>query len=183
MILPLSLGGLRGAIVKNILIVLLVVGVVYWLTQSESDIDKLMKVDESALSVSKNGVVDVHPEPGSEVNADELVEYGVPTVVYVYMASCDSCKRLDAAVNRLVSYRPDVSVKKVHMKYGYGLRLFSQGEDLASNFAPFIIIYDKTGKRMATDRGDSQEHKFDGYRMLFDWMNAEGERAFERERG
>ncbi len=168
---------------KNIIIVLLVVGVVYWFMHSDTEIDKLMKVDESALSVTENGIVDVKPEPGSNVNADELVEYGVPTVVYVYMATCKSCKRTDEAVKRLVSYRPDVSVKRVHMIYGYGLRLFSQGEDLGSDFAPFIVIYDKNGKRVASDRGDSPEHTYAGYRMLFDWMNAEGERAFNREHG
>ncbi len=163
-------------------ILFLVVGVIYLVTNIESDIDKLMKVDDSVL-VAASGINEIHPEPGSEVDVDGLVEQGVPTVIYVYMASCDSCKLVDKAIKRLVSYRPDVSVKRLHMKYGYGLRLFSQGKDLGSDFAPFIVIYDNTGKLISTDMGGGQQQVFDGYHMLFDWMNAEGKKAFEKNRG
>lgn len=162
---------------KNIVILMLAVGAIFWFIKSDSDINKLMEVDDSVVILSSSGINDVYPEPGSEIDADILSEYGVPTVIYLHMDSCDACKPVENAVNRLVSYRPDVAVKRLHVKYGYGLRLFSEGENLWSTHSPFVVIYDKSGRLVSTDIGEGKNKNYDGYHMLFEWTNAEAKKA------
>lgn len=168
---------------KNWFVVMMFAAGIYWFTHSGSGVDDLMDVDSSALAAATGGIEDVYPEPGSEINADELAEYGTPTVIYLYMKSCSACEPVEKAVDKLITHRPDVAVKRLHVKYGYGLRLFSQGENLWSTHSPFVVIYDKTGKRVSTDIGEGEKQNYDGYHMLFDWVNAEAKKAYESGRG
>jgi hypothetical protein len=168
---------------KNWFVVIMIAAGIYWFTHSGSGVDRLMEVDESAIAAATGSIEDVYPEPGSEIDADMLAEYGTPTVLYLYMESCNACEPVEKAVDRLITHRPDVAVKRLHVKYGYGLRLFSQGENLWSIHTPFVVIYDRKGKRVSTDIGGGGKKSYDGYHMLFDWVNAEARKAYDSGRG
>lgn len=160
---------------RHIVFFLFIVAGLYFVNNYESEVDELVGSEYPVLEGSGIAEVDVDGERYDYLS--EVVE-GTYTVLYFYSNSCPTCRRTDSDLKRFNKVRPDVAIRKFDLgdewsgddAYNtYGLRIRA---------VPFILVYDPDGQLVAEDVGLDNE----GAEYLYDWMNAEYRKAWEREK-
>ena len=156
---------------KNKILLIVIVGVVFWFVSRETMMDKLMDVQFPIVAKQESGIQFYDPEPGSTVDVADQLERGLVTMVYFYNDNCRGCQIFDTNLNKLVKLRPDIAVTKMPVgKVGYKVRYM--GEKLNAKNLPFIMIFDKNEKLLVSDNGDEHE----AYTTFYEWLQEEVDR-------
>lgn len=156
---------------KNKILLVVIVGVVFWFVNRETMMDKLMDVQFPIVAKQESGIQFYDPEPGSTVDVVEQLERGLVTMVYFYNSKCKSCQIFDTNLKKLVQLRPDIAVTKMPVeKIKYKVRYM--GEKLNVKNLPFIMIFNKNEKLLVSDNGDEHE----AYTTFYEWLQEEVDR-------
>lgn len=150
---------------------------VYFFASREDDaLTVLMKPPAVVASDARGGVKPVG-NITAPFDASRYAERGVFTVVELYAEWCSGCKLLHSQYPQFLRVRPDVAVRLVHIPENWQVAQMQRefGVEIAST--PHILIYDTQGKLVAGDAGTTKA----GFKLLYDWMNAELEKEWERQ--
>jgi len=152
---------------------------VYFFAFREEDaLTVLMKPPAAAARDARVGVKPVGAIT-APFDASRYVEQGVFTVVELYTDGCSGCKLLHSQYPQFLRVRPDVAVRQVHIPEDWQVAQMQQEFGVAMVSTPHILIYDTQGKLVAGDAGTTKS----GFKLLYDWMNAELEKEWKRQQG
>lgn len=157
---------------KNKIFLVILICFIAWFVSRETVIDKLMAVEFPITITQNSGIRFYDPEYHSTVDMADQPETGLASIVYLYKASCKSCQIFDKNLSKFVRFRPDVAVTKIP---GPGIGRYNaayMGEKLNVRFLPFIMIFDRNGKLLASDSGETHE----GYDLFYEWLQEEVDR-------
>ena len=161
--------------VKNIIIFGLIALGIYYFGFRKTDLDILMK-PAMELSAGTESNIFVQPDyQNVPVNDQDFIVDKAYTVVYYHQESCPGCHRLDGDLGHFLELRKDVAVRKIELVDSWTPGDFSRNIGLV----PFIIIYGPNGKVIRADDGQ----KNGAFKLLYDWMNAEYKKEYERNQG
>lgn len=150
-----------------------VAGGFYWRAQT-TGLDRVMlrsaelPAGTPAVSFVKTGT-----DPAPFHDRDHAVA-GHHSIIVYHQPTCPDCRRLDALLERFVTVRRDVAVRKIDLgeRWSADSARRSFGRDRIW-WTPFIVIYGPDGKQIAADDGSRR----DGWTLLKAWIDAELERA------
>lgn len=157
---------------KNKIVLVFLIGIVVWFINRETVIDKLMAVEFPIATTQKSGIQFYDPERYETVDMAEQIEKGVVTLVHLYKTSCRGCTVLNTNIDKLVRFRPDVAVTKIPAPGVANYKATYMGEKLNVKFLPFVMIFDREGKLVASDDGEKHE----GFDLFYEWLQEEVDR-------
>jgi len=142
-------------------------GSAYYFWKRPSKIEYLVK-SKTAVDPEKSGLVLVSiPEDELPIFSDRLAFIGIVTVLYFRDPNCLGVSILDKNLTDFLKYRPDVAVRQIALepsRNGYLKAI--RGYRLNIWTSPFIVIFDKAGKVLASDK----KLVFDGAELLDAWI-------------
>ncbi len=161
---------------KNLIIFGLIALGIYYFGFRKSDLDLLMK---PATELAAGTEANIFVEPDYKYAPIHDEGYAVDksfTIVYYHQDGCPGGPRLDSDLDHFLKLRKDVAIRKIELvtaTWVYGD--FSRHIGLV----PFIIIYGPDGKVIRADDGQ----KNSASKLLYDWMNAEFKKEYDRQQG
>lgn len=161
--------------IKIFIIIAVIAGLVQF-SLPESKLDLLMKESSAEL---EGGILDSREQRDAEFNVNNIAERGNVTVVEFYTDKCTGCIRLHQHFKKFLNVRSDVVVKQVRMPDNWSVDWAKRQYGLAIGSTPHIFIFDELGNVIANDDGNNK----DGFKLLYEWMNAELRKDFESKNG
>lgn len=161
--------------IKIIVLIAVIAGLVHF-SLPESKLDILMKESNAEL---EGGIFASREQRGAKFDINNITERGNVTVVEFYTDKCTGCIRLHQHFIKFLNVRSDVVVKQVHMPDSWSVEWAKRQYGLAIGSTPHIYIFDALGNVIENDDGNNK----DGFKLLYEWMDAELRKDFERKNG
>ena len=152
---------------RKLLLGVFLFGGAYYFWKRPSKMEYLVK-SKAPVDPEKSGLVLVSiPEDELPIFSDRLAFIGLVTVLYFRDPNCPGVSILDRNLIDFLKYRPDVAVRQIALepsRNGYLKAI--RGYRLNIWTSPFIVIFDKAGKVLASDN----KLVSDGAELLDAWI-------------
>lgn len=152
---------------RKLLLGVFLFGGAYYFWKRPSKMEYLVK-SKAPVDPEKSGLVLVSiPEDELPIFSDRLAFRGLVTVLYFRDPNCPGVSILDRNLIDFLKYRPDVAVRQIALepsRNGYLKAI--RGYRLNIWTSPFIVIFDKAGKVLASDN----KLVSDGAELLDAWI-------------
>ena len=158
---------------KNLILFGLIAVGIYYFGFRKSDLDTLM-IPAAELATGTEANIFVHPDyKYVPIHDEDYIVNRSFTIVYYHQDGCPGGPHLDGDLDHFLKLRKDVAIRKIELvtaTWVYG--------DFSRNIGlvPFIVIYGPDGKVIRADDGQ----KNSAYKLLYDWMNAEFKKEYDR---
>ena len=153
---------------RRFLLATLLFGGAYYYWKRPSKLDYLMKSKGPVVPGKSGLAIVVIPDDELPIFSDRLAILGVVTVLYFRDPNCSATASTDRDLAEFLKYRPDVAVRQIPMEPSPHGGYLKAIHDYRLNIwtSPFIVLFDKQGKILASD--DKLESAADD--LLYSWM-------------